>query len=105
MQMLKHLAKPKIDVVEKYGVSIHSKPPYVLVGRLFIGRRILDGIIAFVSNEFHAHLIQKRINNGMGHVKIERTEYHPEGQTFNITRWLDEHRPRKPKTLDLPSTR
>lgn len=73
------------EAIEKYGVFEGPLPPYVLIGTVEFpnskyGR---TGVMAFANNEFHANLL-KKIFNKYGHVGIEKTKSHPDGETFSL---------------------
>jgi hypothetical protein len=73
------------EVIQKYGSALGDKPKYVLVGNFFsksIGP--VMGIIAASHNEMHAHILKREINKN-GEVTVEKSEYHPDGQTFSIS--------------------
>jgi len=72
------------ELVERYGVFDGPMPPFVLVGTLELkSKKYLTGVLCFVGNEFHAHLLAKKMEK-YGTVQIERTDTHPDGATFSI---------------------
>jgi hypothetical protein len=72
------------ELVERYGIFDGAMPPYVLVGTIKLSaKKCLTGIICFVDNEFHAHLLLKKLSK-YGMVNIEQTDSHPDGATFSI---------------------
>lgn len=72
------------ELVERYGVFDGPLPKFVLVGTLELkpGKH-LTGVLCFADNEFHAHLLAKKMGQH-GSVQIERTKSHPDGATFSV---------------------
>jgi len=72
------------ELVERYGVFDGPMPRFVLVGTLELkpGKH-LTGVLCFVDNEFHAHLLAKKMAKH-GSVQIEHTEAHPDGVTYSV---------------------
>lgn len=77
------------EVLWWYGVSLRTRPPYVVVGWYDppVGER-RRGVLALTSNELHAHIIRREVRRH-GHATVERTEFHPGGATFHIRQYFE----------------
>src|SRR3972149_2111530 len=75
-----------IDIkIKKYGREDKDKPPYVIVGLIKLPnkRGWQGGVLAFSNNEVYAHILRKELSV-YGDVSVERTYYHPQGETYSI---------------------